>query len=152
MSKKTTAAIALSGGLLVSGAVGARILTTDGWLWAAAPTHAYGLIAFVAMDFVLIAALWRGTMFAEAGAISLAVVQFLAMAGDLAGYSPAGEPANVFRSYLLRDTPFVALLTIQPAIAGLGVLFRKQTSTQRHQRGERVNWNGRPCLPLPLFD
>ncbi len=132
------AAIGLSVALLVSAAVGARILTTDGWLWAAAPTHAYGLIAFVAMDIVLIAALWRRTKFAEVGAITLAAVQFLAMAGDLAGYTPAGVPTSIFQSYLLSDMPFVALLTIQPAIAGLGVLSRKLTSTQRPQRDKHV--------------
>jgi hypothetical protein len=129
MPKKTTAAIALSGALLVSGAVGARILTTDGWLWAAAPTHAYGLITFVVMDLVLTVALWRGTRYAQAGAVTLALVQFLAMAGDLSGYSPSGVPSDVFRSYLLSNSAFVVLLAIQPAIAGLGLWSRKQTGT-----------------------
>jgi hypothetical protein len=124
MRKKTAKAIALSEALLISGVVGTRIVSTDGWLWAAAPTHAYGLIAFVAMDLALIAAVWRGTRFAAWGVVGLALVQFLAMSGDLAGYAPLGASAEVFRNYLLNNSYFTALLTIQPVIAGLGIWSR----------------------------
>ena len=117
--------IVLSAALAASGVVGARILTTDGWLWSAAPTHAYGLTAFVAIDILLIAALWRGTRLAEIGAASLSVVQMLAMAGDLLGFSPVGVPSDVFRNYLLNNSSFMALLYIQPVIAGLAISARR---------------------------
>jgi len=131
------AAIALSAALIVSGGVGASIVTTDNWLWAAAPTHAYGLIVFVAMDLVVIAALWRRVRLADLGAITLATVQFLAMASDLTGYAPTGVPASAFRSYLLGDTSFVLLLSIQPFIAGLGFWTKKLTGAQGPQKDEQ---------------
>jgi hypothetical protein len=124
MRKRTAKTIALSEALLISGVVGTRIVSTDGWLWAVAPTHAYGLIAFVAMDIALIAALWRGRRFAIWGVVGLALVQFFAMAGDLAGYAPLGASAETFRSYLLNNSYFTALLAIQPIIAGLGIWSR----------------------------
>ena len=117
--------IALSTALAASGLVGTQILTTDEWLWYAAPTHAYGLIAFVAIDVLLIAALWRGTRLAETGAVSLAVIQLLAMAGDLAGFSPVGVSSGVFRNYLLSNSSFMALLYIQPVVAGLAIFARR---------------------------
>ncbi len=126
MTKKTIAVrIALSLGLIASAAVGTRILTTDRWLWASAPTHAYGLIAFVAIDMVLAMALFLRVKYASLGASTLAVVQFVAMAGDTLVGSPSGASASAFQSYLLGNTYFTALLSIQPAIVGLGFWTRK---------------------------
>jgi hypothetical protein len=137
MKKNTAVTIALSAALLGSSAVGANILATDAWLWAAAPTHAYGLIAFAVLDVALVAALWRGVKYSRPFAIGLAAVQFMAMAGDLAGLSlPSGVSATIFRNYLLNDSPFVILLAIQPVIAGLGVLDRAQATTQEPRQIE----------------
>jgi len=36
--------------LAASASVGIETLSTDYWLWSAAPTHAYGLIVFVGLD------------------------------------------------------------------------------------------------------
>jgi len=138
MKKQTAATVALSVALVASSVVGAWILTNDAWLWAAAPAHAYGLIAFAALDLVFVAALWVGVRYSRPLATALALVQFLAMAGDLAGFSlPAGVSASVFRSYLLNDSPFVVLLSIQPVIAGLGFLDRTR-SPKRNQTNESV--------------
>ena len=129
MQKKTAVTIALSAALVGSSLAGARILTTDAWLWAAAPTHAYGLIAFSVLDLALVAALWRGVRYSRLLAIALAAVQVIAMAGDMAGLSlPTGVSATVFRTYLLNDSPFVVLLSIQPVIAGLGFLDQPKPS------------------------
>ena len=137
MEKKKAVTIALSAALAGSSLVGARILTTDAWLWAAAPTHAYGLIVFAVLDLFLIAALWRGIKYSRPFAIVLAAVQFLAMAGDLAGLSlPVGVSAASFRTYLLSDNAFVVLLSMQPIIAGLGIVDRTQVRTKALHEGE----------------
>jgi hypothetical protein len=132
--KKTAVTIALSAALLASSIVGAWILSTDAWLWEAAPSHAYGLVAFVVLDLALVAGLGLGVRYARPFAFVLGTVQFFAMTGDLAGLSvPAGVSASVFRSYLLNDSPFVALLSMQPVVACLGVLSRK-SDTEKADR------------------
>jgi len=139
MKEQTAATVALSVALVASSVVGAWILTDDAWLWAAAPAHAYGLIAFAALDLAFVAALWLGVRYSGPIAIVLAVVQFVAMTGDLAGLSlPAGVSASFFRSYLLNDSPFVVLLSIQPVIAGLGFLDRMQKSPRGNQKNGSV--------------
>lgn len=135
MEKKTVATIALSGALFASSVVGYRILSTDAWLWASAPSHAYGLVAFTGLDLFLIAALWKGVRYSHPLAIALAITQFVAMTGDLAGLSvPAGTSASAFRTYLTSNTAFVALLAIQPAIAVLGLVSKKQAGPQKGPR------------------
>lgn len=136
MMEKTVAAIVLSAGLFLSAELGENILSSDAFLWTAAPTHAYGLMAFVCVDLVLIAALWYGMRYAGtstivryAGTLTivLASVQFLAMVGDLAGLQPPlGMTPSAFRSYLLSDNLYVALFAFQPTIAAFGVWFGRQ--------------------------
>src|SRR5438309_9580704 len=101
--------LVLSTALGTSALVGIRILATDYWLWTAAPTHAYGLTAFVALDFALILAVWRVTQLSILGALLTATVQLVAMLGDIVAGEPAGLPAAVFRSYLLSDTAYLGL-------------------------------------------
>jgi hypothetical protein len=113
---------AISAVLLVSAIVGAVILKTDAWLWAAAPSHAYGLIVFVVVDVGLAAIVWRATRLALLGSALLGVVQFTAMAGDVFMGQPTGMPANLWEQYLLGDTYFVALLALQFAVVGVAVL------------------------------
>src|SRR5436853_1498005 len=97
----------LSVALGASALVGIQIMATDFWLWSAAPTHAYGLIAFVALDLALILGVWRATRPAIFGALLTATFQLVAMLGDIIG----GQPALVFpqrssgiTSWLTRPT------------------------------------------------
>lgn len=125
--EKTAAVFTLLAALFGSALAADRILVSDAWLWVAAPTHAYGLIAFMSIDVVLIAALWRGIRGVGLFSILVATVQLLAMGGDLAGLStPSGVPAGDFKNYLLGDGAFVALLSLQPAITFLGGLVRAE--------------------------
>ena len=116
----------------MSAIVGAVILKTDAWLWAAAPSHAYGLIVFVVVDVGLAAIVWRATRLALLGSALLGVVQFTAMAGDVFMGQPTGMPANLWEQYLLGDTYFVALLALQFAVVGvavLGLAYRRSTNS-----------------------
>jgi len=106
----------------VSAIVGAVILKTDAWLWAAAPSHAYGLIVFVVVDLGLAAIVWRATRLALLGSALLGAVQFTAMAGDVFTGQPAGMPASLWQQYLLGDAYFVALLALQLAVIAVAVL------------------------------
>src|SRR5207245_6001972 len=113
--------LVLSAALGASALVGLRRLATDYWLWSAAPTHAYGLTAFVALDFALIVAVWRATRLSVLGALLTATVQLVAMLGDIVAGEPAGLPVAVFRSYLLSDTAYLGLLVIQAFILAIAI-------------------------------
>jgi len=111
----------LSATLGASALVGMQILSTDYWLWSAAPTHAYGLMAFVALDFVLVLGIWRLTQFAIVGALLTATTQLVAMVGDIIAGEPAGLPATVFRNYLLADSAYLGLLVTQGLIMAIAI-------------------------------
>src|SRR3989441_1313611 len=113
--------LVLSAALGTSALVGIQILSTDYWLWSAAPIHAYGLMAFVALDLALIFGVWRATRLIIFGALLTATVQLLAMLGDIITGEPAGLPASVFRSYLLTDTAYVGLLVTQGLIMAIAI-------------------------------
>ncbi len=118
----------VSGVLVLSAIVGAIILKTDAYLWAAAPSHAYGLIVFVAVDLGLAVAVWRVTRLAILGTALMGLVQFTAMAGDVFMGRPVGIAQSAWQQYILGDTYFVALLGIQlvvVAIAVLGIMHRR---------------------------
>lgn len=102
--------------LVVSSVVGMVILLTDGYLWAAAPSHAYGLIAFSVLDAGLSMWLWRTTRLALLASALLGAVQFAAMTGDVFVGGPAGLPVSAWEQYLLGDGYFVALLVLQPLV------------------------------------
>ncbi len=110
------AATILSTALYTSSLLGIQILLMDRWLWNAAPTHAYGLIIFVLADGVLLAAMWKETVFAILGAALASMVQLAAMLSDIALGQPSGVSASVFKSYLLADTAFISLLATQGVI------------------------------------
>jgi hypothetical protein len=114
--------IALTALLVVSALVGIEILSTDEWLWYVAPTHAYGLVAFVVLDCALAIVLWRKTRPAAIGAALFGAVQFVAMFGDIITGEPAGVPMGLWRSYLLGDTAFTVLLAIQLVIVASAIL------------------------------
>jgi hypothetical protein len=111
----------LSAALAASALVGLEILSTDYWLWSAAPTHAYGLIAFVALDAVLILGTWRAVRPAVFGALLTATIQVSAMLGDIIQGQPPGTPAAAFRSYLLADTAYLGLFVAQGLIMAIAV-------------------------------
>ena len=113
--------VALSAAMLLSGTVGILILLTDQYLWSAALSHAYGLVAFVAVDTIVALALWRKIWFGSLLSIGLAIVQGTAMLADVLTYSTPDVSQQAFRSYLLGNPAFVALLVIQPAILVLAV-------------------------------
>src|SRR5437660_9579128 len=113
--------LVLSAALGASALVGVRILATDYWLWSAAPTHAYGLAAFVALDFALILSVWRVARLSILGALLTATVQLAAMLGDIVAGEPAGLPAAVFRSYFLSDTAYLVLLISQCLIMSISI-------------------------------
>ena len=105
--------------LLVSGLVGVWTVANDGWLRAVAPSHAYGLLAFAALDVVLALVVLVVPRLAYVGAFLISMTQVVAMAGDALTFTPTGTLQAAFRAYLLGDTAFVALLVIQLAIAGM---------------------------------
>ena len=111
----------LSGALAASAMVGIEILSTDLWLWSAAPTHAYGLIVFMILDAMLILGAWRAMRLAVFGALFTASIQLVAMVGDIIGGQPAGTPGAAFRTYLLTDTAYVGLLIIQGLIMAVAI-------------------------------
>jgi hypothetical protein len=111
----------LSSALAVSALVGVQILLTDYWLWSAAPTHAYGLMIFVALDAALILGTWRGIRIAFLGALLTSTVQLVAMLGDVVGGQPAGTPTAAFRNYLLADTAYLGLLITQGLIMAIAI-------------------------------
>ena len=113
--------LVLSASLATSAIVGIQILLTDYWLWSAAPTHAYGLIMFVALDAALILGTLRATRLALFGAMFTATVQLVAMVGDIIAGQPAGLPVQVFRKYLLTDSAYLGLLTTQGLIMAIAI-------------------------------
>lgn len=121
---KTTTLI-LSVVLFFSAAVGAYILATDSYLWSVAPTHAYGLVAFTALDLALVAGLWRKPRAAILVATLLGLVQMGAMSGDIffgtMTFSSDVTTAAAFSKYLLGDAAFVSLLGIQAVLIAAGI-------------------------------
>ncbi|HLQ06488.1 MAG TPA: hypothetical protein VK126_01895 [Nitrososphaerales archaeon] len=123
--------------LIASAAVGIEVLRTDGWLWSAAPLHAYGLIAFVALDLLLAGISWRVTRLAIIGSALFGGIQFIAMVGDVFMGQPAGIPAAVWESYLLGDTPFMVLLGIQVVIIAWAILSTRIMANHMLRLGSR---------------
>ena len=122
----------VSAALAVSALLGGLILKTDAYLWAAAPSHAYGLAVFVVLDLALIVATWTVGGIGLAGSALLAGLQFAAMAGDLFSGQPKGLPLPAWQQYILSDDYFVALFALQPAIIAI-------VATARHLRKATVN-------------
>ena len=132
--------------LLVSGLVGVWIAANDGWLWAVAPSHAYGLLAFAALDAILALVVIVIPKLAYEGALLLSITQVIAMLGDALAFTPMGTLQVAFRAYLLGDSAFVALLGIQLAVAGItataitmprGVRHRFHFEQARHFKSPR---------------
>jgi hypothetical protein len=115
---KTTKTVLVST-LLVSGVIGVWIAANDGWLWAVAPSHAYGLLAFAILDVILALVVIVVPRLAYAGALLVSATQVVAMAGDALTFTPMGTMQAAFRAYLLGDSAFLVLLGIQLVVAGI---------------------------------
>jgi hypothetical protein len=127
-----TAQIVLAPTVLASGLVGTWIAVGDGWLRAVAPTHAYGLLAFAALDLVLAPVILTVPRTAYVGALLVSMTQVVAMAGDALTFAPTGTPQVAFRAYLLGNLAFLALLGIQLAVAGMTVAAIAMPRVGRH--------------------
>lgn len=127
-----TAQIVLTPTLLVSGLVGTWIAASDGWLRAVAPSHAYGLLAFAILDFMLALAIMEIPRFAYLGALLVSLTQVVAMAGDAFTFTPTGTLQAAFRAYLLGNTTFLALLGVQLAVAGMTATVIAMPLVSRH--------------------
>ena len=119
--------------LLVSGLVGVWIAANDGWLWAVAPSHAYGLLAFAALDVILALVVIVVPRLAYVGALLVSTTQVAAMAGDALTFTPTGTMQAAFRAYLLGDTAFVALLGIQLAVGVIAAAEIAMPRAVRHR-------------------
>ena len=124
----------LSLALLGSGLLGLQVLVNDRWLWSAAPSHAYGLVGFVALDLFLTVAVWIRRNAALLGATLVSGIQLGAMATDLLIGQPTGVPSAAFRSYLLSDAPYVGLLIAQAVImlVAMGAIAVPMVTKQVH--------------------
>lgn len=128
----------LSLALFGSGFLGTQILANDKWLWSIAPSHAYGLMGFVAIDIALSVALLLRVRLATGAAAVMAVVQLGSMLADAAVGQPEGVPSLAFRSYLLNDTSYVWLLVIQGVI--IIVAIGAMAIPFLHQHGRRAEF------------
>src|SRR2546425_12878634 len=121
-----TAKTVLTPTLFVSGLVGVWIAANDGWLWAVAPSHAYGLLAFAALDVILALVVIVVPRLAYVGALLVSTTQVVAMAGGALTFTPTGTMQAAFRAYLLGGTPILAALGISTSygvIAGTEIAF-----------------------------
>jgi hypothetical protein len=113
--------VVLAVAFVISALVGSYIIATDGYLWVEAPTHAYGLIVFIAIDLAAVVGIFVLPRVTRIVALALPIVQFAAMAGDL--YMGLGSPGSVaqgaFRQYLLNDPAYMSLLVLEAMIVGL---------------------------------
>lgn len=121
-------------GLLASGLLGTQILATDNWLWTAAPTHAYGLLSFVAIDLALMGLAIIRIRLASVAAGIISVAQFGAMLADIVSGQPQGITSFAFRNYLLSDSSYIGLLMIQIIIATVATGALAGPFIQRHGR------------------
>ena len=124
----------MSIGLVSSGLLGTQILVTDKWLWVAGPTHAIGLLGFVAIDLALGLAIWWKTPIATAGSVLASIVQLAAMLADVANGQPMGVAASAFRNYLLTDTSYLLLLLMQLSVLTIATIALASSFIHRHAR------------------
>src|SRR6266704_5151806 len=120
--------------LAISGLLGIQILIDDKWLWAVAPSHAYGLIGFVSIDMILVVVALVRVGLATVSAALMAVAQFSAMLADVVVGQPEGVPSIAFRNYLLGDTAYLGLLFIQIAILSVATATLTIPLLHRHSR------------------
>jgi hypothetical protein len=131
--------------LAISAGLGGAILAVDRVLWNYGRSHAYGLVAFVVVDVLLIGLLFARPRSMLLGTAVWAVVQFIILLGNVVVGAQLGVEAftqEEFTQYLLglsqarlmTESSFYVLspyaydilLILQPLTAGLAVLgFRR---------------------------
>lgn len=107
-------------------------MTTDRWLWAAAPSHAYGLIGFVMVDVLLTIAVLEILSLGTLAAAVVSLVQVSAMLGDLLVGQPEGIPSTAFRAYLINDPSYIGLLFVKAIIVAVAIASMTKPFLQRH--------------------
>ena len=122
----------LSLGLVTSALFGILILTTDRWLWAAAPSHAYGLMVFVIVDISLTIAVLEMLSLGTLAAAVASLVQVSLMLGDMVVGQPEGIPSAAFRAYLINDPSYIGLLFVKTIIAAVAIASMTKPFLQRH--------------------
>jgi hypothetical protein len=125
---------ALSIALVVSGWLGLEILANDTWLWSAAPSHAYGLTVFVAIDMALALTLFIRINLATIGAVLIATAQLGAMLADTAVGQPQGIGSRVFSMYLFSDSSYIALVVVQVGILLVAIVPSAISLFHKHGR------------------
>ena len=122
----------LSLALAASALTGMQILLTDNWLWLAAPSHAYGLIAFVTIDILLTIAVLEKVHASILAAALASTVQMGVMLGDLFMGQPTSIPSAAFRAYLINDASYSALIVIQSVILIIAFASKTKPLLERH--------------------
>ena len=140
---KATQAV-LASTLLISALLSIWIVASDAWLRAVAPTHEYGLLAFAAIDLFLAMILFVAPRVADVCTFLLAIIQAIAMLGDVYNFAPTGTMQAAFRTYLLADVQFVGLFVIQLALASIASI----AMVSSHQLTRRMHTVGTPRLRL----
>jgi len=120
--------------LAISGLLGIQILIDDKWLWAVAPSHAYGLIGFVSIDMILVVVALVRVGLSTVSAALMAVAQFAAMLADVVVGQPEGVPSIAFRNYLLGGAAYLGMLFIQIAILSVAIAGLTIPLLHRHSR------------------
>ncbi len=106
----------LSTELVGAGLLGLWILENDQWLWASARSHAYGLVGFVIVDLALAFAAARGISWDSMGVSVAALIQVVAMLGDLENGQPIGRRYPSRRT--LRRIPLLRAASAPLALSG----------------------------------
>lgn len=122
----------LSLGLVASSLLGILILTTDRWLWAAAPSHAYGLIGFVIVDLLLAITILEIVSVGTLAAAIASFVQVSVMIGDMLVGQPEGISSTAFRAYLINDPSYIGLLFVKTIIVAIAIASMTKPFLQRH--------------------
>ncbi|MCS7142471.1 MAG: hypothetical protein NZ920_01565 [Aigarchaeota archaeon] len=97
-------------------------MLTDAELWAAAPGHAYGLIAITMVDlhaYLLLA--WRSRLFLRLLGL-WASIKLLLFLGDILTAPEFGITYIEFAEYLFGLPPYVASVVFQPVVIVLAML------------------------------
>lgn len=119
------------GPLLLSMFFSGVLLLTDAELWTVAPSHAYVLVGFTAVDAVLAGVVTRGWRKAGDAGIIYGVGKFALFLGDILTAPEFGLTYEEFAAYLFGLWGYNGLLASQALIAfGSFAAKKRQTATR----------------------
>ncbi len=133
VSNKISLAIVFLVGLSIG--IGIYILATDDHIYEHAPSHAYGLMTFVAVYATLLGLLKFRNNMAKTGILIMATVQFVAMNLDILTtenipiFHVRGLEFNELLEHLYGSWYFDLLLGVQAALIGLSVVSIRYETT-----------------------